>query len=91
MTEYTILVEEIGGLNAISCPTLDLKHIEHSGKVDEESIRKTIIHYFRWDKADERTNFTVLIDDKTPETPINFNEQRKRESEQYKPKTRNFI
>lgn len=91
MIEHLVIVEEIGGMDVISCPSLDLKHIEHSGEVNPNTIKKTILHHFRYNKDDSRSDFGISIEDRRPEITENYNEQRKRESLQNRPKNRNFI
>ena len=91
MIEHLVVVEEIGGMDVISCPSLNFKHIEHSGKVNPKFIKKTILHYFRYSVDDDRSDFIITIDDKRPEVTLNYNDQRKRESLENKPKNRNFI
>lgn len=86
-TEHTIILEEIGGANVISCPALGFRHIEHSGKITDAEIKTTILHYLYLTPDDSASQFVFHVEDNRPE-PENFNEKRAREAKEYKPKRR---
>jgi hypothetical protein len=86
--EHEVAVDRIGGGIVISCKALDFYNLELMGKVNEEDIKKTILRQKVINADDDRANFTVKIIDNRPESEENFNEKRRRESLQNKPKNR---
>lgn len=85
--EHIVLLEEMGGMDVISCAALNIKHIEHTGEVTTTGIKSTLLRYLVLDRDDPTANFDITIEDNRPEQE-NYNEKRRREANQYKPKRR---
>ncbi len=84
--EHDVVVDSMGGAIVISCKALDFYNIELLGKVNKTDIKKTILRQKVISPDDDRAKFTVKIIDNRPEELESFNEKRKRESLEHKPK-----
>lgn len=84
--EHEVAIDRIGGATVISCKALDFYNLELWGEVNEEDIRKTILRQKHIRPDEDRGKFTVKIIDNRPDSEENFNEKRRRESLENKPK-----
>jgi len=82
MPEHTVIVDSLGGTKVLSCEALQIKTIEYPFKeLTAEGIKRAILqHKFL---TEETCGFDLLIVDNRPE-PVNFNEQRTKESKEFK-------
>lgn len=85
--EHDIVVDSIGGATVISCKSLDFYNLELLGKVNKTDIKKSILRQKNIKPEDDRAKFTVKIIDNRPKVAEDFNEKRKRESLEHKPKS----
>ncbi|MHA2052620.1 MAG: hypothetical protein ACW99F_03380 [Candidatus Hodarchaeales archaeon] len=80
MVEHTVILDRIGGANALSCPTLRILNIEMPWEPTAENIQKRILEYTH--ETEEHADFDlVIVDNRPPEE--NFNEKKARESKQF--------
>lgn len=86
MIEHEVIVDNIGGATVISCKALDFNNIELMGKINEKDIRNTILRQKHIPADEPRADFVVKIIDNRPVEEENFNEKRRRESLEHKPK-----
>lgn len=83
--EHEIYVNRIGGATVISSKALNFYNVEHNGPMTHENIKATILRQLHIKPDEERAQFTMkVVDQRQPEE--NFNEQRKKESLEHKPK-----
>jgi len=82
MTEHTVIISMVGGATVLSCEGLGIKNIEHPySPITTESIKKTILNYKYLKEADAIFDL-VIMDNR--EEPVNYNEQREKESREFK-------
>ncbi len=84
--EHEIVVNSVGGATTISSKALNFYNIEHSGGLTHENIKATILRQLVIPADDPRANFTMKVIDQRPEKEENYNEKRKKESLEHKPK-----
>jgi len=83
--EHEIYVNSIGGATVLSSKALNFYNIEHNGALTHENIKATILRQLVIKPDSEQAQFTMkVIDQRQPEE--NYNEQRKKESLEHKPK-----
>ena len=83
--EHEVYVSRVGGATVLSSKGLNFYNIEHSGVMTHDNIKATIIRQLVIKPDSPEADFTVkVIDQRQPEE--NYNEQRKKESLEHKPK-----
>ena len=87
--EHIVIVDSIGGANVLTCEALGIKSIECPYRdLTVENVKKTILDYKYMKEED--ANFDLRIQDARPE-PENYNEQKDRESKEFKAKRDNLF
>ena len=92
MVEHEVIIDRVGGATVITCKAVELINAELlGGKLTEDAVKATILHHKHIPSDDERAKFDIKIIDNRPESEENYNEKRRQESLERKPKNKNFI
>lgn len=82
---HTVILEEIGGGDVITCPAVGIKHIEHTGSITPESIKSTMLYHLHLKDGQSGSDFVVEIADNRPASE-DYNAKRDKEAREFKPK-----
>jgi hypothetical protein len=83
--EHEIYVSRMGGATVLSSKGLNFYNIEHNGTLIHSNIKATILRQLVIKPDSPEAKFTIKVIDQRPKEK-NYNEQRKKESLEQKPK-----
>jgi hypothetical protein len=83
--EHDVFVNEIGGADVLTCMSLGVNNVVHNGKITDAEVKTSLLHYLHLTPDDPRADFTLNIRDMR-QPAENYNEKKKRESQNKKPK-----
>lgn len=86
LPSHTVTILFMGGADVISCESLGVSNLELSGELTPEAVKEALLRKLHIPETDSQANFTVKIDDKRPPADENYNEQKARESKEFKRK-----